>query len=79
MQFTQSEKVMLTQQETEVAHKISPILDAAKSEAIMELLNEAIDNVSRNVNMKIALFSDTLEIGQILKGQVPSMNDTFAG
>jgi DNA polymerase-3 subunit delta' len=79
MQFTHSEKVMLTPQETEVARKISSILDASKSEAIMELLNEAIDNVSRNVNMKIALFSDTLEIGQILKGQIHETKDTYQG
>lgn len=69
MQLTQSQNVQLTTQELEIAKKMSSILNPQKSEAISELLNEAIENVARNVNMKIALFSDTLEMGLILKDQ----------
>jgi len=70
MQLTKSQNVQLTPDEVEIAQKMSSILDPEKIEAVSEVLNEAIDNVARNVNMKIALFSDTLEIGAILKGQM---------
>ncbi len=70
MQLTHTTHVQLTPDEIAIAQKMSSILDPDKIEAISDLLNEAIDNVARNVNMKIALFSDTLDIGAILKGQM---------
>ncbi len=69
MQLTQSQNVQLTPDEITIAQKMNSILDPDKIEAISDLLNESIENVARSVNMKIALFSDSLEIGQILKGQ----------
>lgn len=77
MQHAPSEKVMLSAREKDIAQKLSSLLDTGKSEAIAELLGEAIDNVSRNVNMKIALFSDSLDIGLILRGQNNAISNIY--
>jgi len=31
------------------------------------LLNEAIENINRNINVKIMLFADTLAIGEVIR------------
>lgn len=65
--LTQSNEVSLTQQELEIANNMAKIIDVDKAEAICRIFNELLENIPRNINLKISLFADTLQIGQILK------------
>lgn len=65
--LTQSNMVNLTQKELETATKMATIIDINKSEKIILLLNEAIENINRNINVKIMLFADTLAIGEVIR------------
>lgn len=65
--LTQSNEVSLTQQELEIANNMAKIIDVDKAEAICQIFNELLENIPRNINLKISLFADTLHIGQILK------------
>lgn len=65
--LTKSDLVSLTQKELETATKMASIIDISKSEKIVALLNEAIDCVGRNINVKIMLFADTLAIGEVIR------------
>ncbi len=59
--------VSLTPKEIETALKMESIIDLDKSTFIIEILNESIDHINRNINVKIMLFSDTLVIGEIIR------------
>jgi DNA polymerase-3 subunit delta' len=65
--LTKSDMVSLTQKELDTAAKMATIIDVEKSEKIITLLNEAIENVNRNINIKIMLFADTLTIGEVIR------------
>lgn len=65
--LTKSDQVNLTQKELETAEKMQNIIDITKSEFISKILNDAIENVNRNINIKIMLFSDTLAIGEMIR------------
>ena len=65
--LTQSNEVSLTQQELEIANNMAKIIDIDKAEAICRIINELLENIPRNINLKISLFADTLHIGRILK------------
>jgi DNA polymerase-3 subunit delta' len=65
--LTKSDMVSLTQKELDTATKMATIIDVDKSEKIIVLLNEAIENVNRNINFKIMLFADTLAIGEVIR------------
>lgn len=67
--LTKSDQVSLTQTELETATKLEKILSIEKSEAIVVLLNEAIENINRNINIRIMLFADTLAINKLLLGR----------
>lgn len=68
--LTKSDMVSLTPKEIEVANNLSKILDINKSGAICDIINDILENIPRNINLKITLFTDTLQIGRILKQQV---------
>lgn len=68
--LTKSDKVNLTANEIEIANNLVKILDINKSAAISNLINELLENIPRNVNLKISLFADTLQIGRILRQQI---------
>jgi DNA polymerase III subunit delta' len=65
--LTKSNDVNLTQKELDTAIKMESIIDLSKAESIIVLLNEAIENINRNINLKILLFSDTLTIGELIR------------
>ena len=65
--YTKSEDVNLTEKEIEIANNMTKIIDLKKAEAISSLLDEAIDNLHRNANIKIMLFADTLAVGDIVR------------
>ena len=65
--YTKAKEVNLTQAEVEIAAKMANIIDVPKAEQIVILLNEAIEYVGRSINMRIALFSDTITVGNILR------------
>ena len=65
--LTHSNEVSLTQQELEIANNMAKIIDVDKAEAICQIFNELLENIPRNINLKISLFADTLHIGQILR------------
>ena len=65
--LTKSNDVNLTQKELDTANKMESIIDLSKAEAIVALLNEAVENINRNINIKIMLFSDTLTIGELIR------------
>lgn len=60
-------QVNLTPKEKETAQKMSAIIDPVKTEFIVTLISEAIENLHRNINIKILLFSDTLKIGEVIR------------
>ncbi len=68
--LTKSDKVNLTANEIEIANNLVKILDIDKSAAISNLINELLENIPRNINLKISLFADTLQIGRILRQQI---------
>jgi len=57
----------LTQKEAEISARMLPLLNPEKIMKISEILNEAAENIARNANIKIMLFSDSLTIGALLK------------
>lgn len=65
--MTKTDAVQLTAQEMDVAIKMEKIINVEKAEVIIRLINEAIENINRNINLKIMLFSDTLMIGRELR------------
>ncbi|MBK8054965.1 MAG: hypothetical protein IPK35_17265 [Saprospiraceae bacterium] len=65
--MTKSENVQLTTKEMEVAVKMEKIINPSKAEVIVKLINDSIENINRNINLRIMLFSDTLTIGQELR------------
>jgi len=65
--LTKSTDVNLTTNELNTANKMESIIDVNKAESIIILLNEAIENINRNINLKILLFSDTLTIGELIR------------
>lgn len=67
--YTKNRKVNLTEKEIEIANNMTKIIDIKKAEAITTLLDEAIDHLYRNANIKILLFADTLAIGDIVRGK----------
>lgn len=67
--YTKSKDINLTHSELEIANKMANIIDVPKAEKIIILMNEAIEYVSRSISMRIALFSDTLTVGSILRGK----------
>lgn len=67
--YTKSKDINLTHSELEIATKMANIIDVPKAEKIIILMNEAIEYVSRSISMRIALFSDTLTVGTILRGK----------
>lgn len=67
--YTKSKEVSLTEKEIEIAINMTKIIDLNKAGAISKLIDEAIDNLQRNANLKILLFADTLAIGDIVRGK----------
>jgi DNA polymerase-3 subunit delta' len=65
--MTKSENVQLTSKEMDVAAKMEKIINTSKAEVIIKLINDSIENINRNINLRIMLFSDTLTIGQELR------------
>lgn len=65
--LTHSNEVSLTQQELEIANNMAKIIDVDKAEAICQIFNELLENIPRNISLKISLFADTLHIGKILR------------
>lgn len=65
--LTKMDSVNLTEKELDSAKKMSSIINVDLSEKIVHLLNEATENVSRNINIKIMLFADTLAIGKEMR------------
>ncbi|MBK8347265.1 MAG: hypothetical protein IPL08_06430 [Saprospiraceae bacterium] len=65
--LTHNNQVMLTNKELEIAKKMSSIINFEKSIDIIDIINEAAQNISRNINVKIMLFADTLLIGEIIR------------
>lgn len=66
---TGSAEVNLTTQELDIVSKMSSIISLEKSEKIALLFNDAIDYISRNANMKIVLFADSISIGEIMRNK----------
>jgi DNA polymerase-3 subunit delta' len=66
LKLTDSSMVNLTEQEMSIAANMNKTISIPMAESITELLNEAIENVQRNINIKIMLFADTLEIYKIM-------------
>ncbi len=64
---TGSNEVNLTNQELDIIAKMSNIISLEKSEKIALLINDAIDYITRNANMKIVLFADTISIGEVMR------------
>ncbi len=62
--------VQLTDKEQDVAAKMSALINLQKLEKMSEILEEAIDLVNRNINVRIMLFSDTLTLGDMLRSKV---------
>ena len=65
--YTKSKDVNLTVMEIEIPNNMTKILDLSKAEEISNLIDEAIENLHRNANLKILLFADTLAIGEIVR------------
>ncbi|MBL0026652.1 MAG: hypothetical protein IPO98_17385 [Saprospiraceae bacterium] len=65
--LSKSKDVNLTHKELEVASRMEKIINISKAEIIVNLLNDAIENINRNINLKILMFSDTLAIGEVLR------------
>ena len=65
--MTKNEKLSLTDKEMETVIKMSSLIDVEKAEKITAILNEAIESIDRNVNIKIMLFADSLNIGELLR------------
>ncbi|MBK9256351.1 MAG: hypothetical protein IPM42_12760 [Saprospiraceae bacterium] len=59
----------LTIDEKEKATRMLKIIDAEKAEAISNVMGDAIDKITGNINIKILLTSDSLLIGDIMKGK----------
>ena len=59
----------LTEKEIEIGVNMAKIIDLNKAAAISKLIDEAIENLHRNANLKILLFADTLAIGDIVRGK----------
>lgn len=59
----------LTTKEIEVIEKMSSVINAAKAEAIAHVIDAQIGVIYRNVNIKIMLLTDSLTIGDIMKGK----------
>jgi DNA polymerase III subunit delta' len=66
---TGSAEVNLTTQELDIVAKMSSIITLEKSEKIALIFNDAIDYISRNANMKIVLFADSISIGEIMRNK----------
>ncbi len=64
---TGSNEVNLTPQEIDLVSKMSNIITIKKSESIAQLINDGTEYISRNANMKIVLFADTIAIGEIMR------------
>lgn len=64
---TASQKLSPKEQET--VEKMRNIIDLDKAESLINIFSEGIDNISRNLNPRIMLMSDTLTIGQLLKSK----------
>jgi hypothetical protein len=64
---TGSNEVNLTPQEIDIVSKMSNIITIKKSESIAQLINDGTEYISRNANMKIVLFADTIAIGEIMR------------
>lgn len=69
--LTHSDNIHLTQSEKEVAKNMEKVIDINKAEVICMIINELVEYIPRNINLKIALYADTLKIGKILKNQIP--------
>ncbi len=67
LNLTGGSRLNLTPKELEVAEKMRNLIDREKAEKISNILNEALEFIPRNMNIKILLFADTLNIGQILR------------
>lgn len=67
--LTKTEKVNLTANEIEVANNMAKVIDVEKSAIICGIINDLLDNIGRNINLKIALFADTLQIGKAIRPQ----------
>ncbi len=65
--LVRTDEVSLTPKELETASKMENIINVVKAEVIVNLLNDAIENINRNINIKIMLFADTLRIGAVLR------------
>lgn len=65
--LTKSNAVNLTPKELETATKMENIINVDKAEDICSLFDDAIENINRNINVRIMLFSDTLSIGEIIR------------
>ncbi len=61
--------VRLTAKEMDIASKMGKLIDQEITEHIIGLLEEAIENIQRNINLKIMLFSDTLQLGESLRAK----------
>ncbi len=67
--LTQSDNIQLTKKEKEIASKMANIIDVEKSTEICEVINTTANRVSSNINLKITLFADTLQIHRILRSK----------
>ncbi|MFZ1750673.1 MAG: hypothetical protein WAU01_10790 [Saprospiraceae bacterium] len=65
--LTNSNEVQMTAKELEAVDKMSAFLSVDKCRVIIDLINEGLENILRNVNVKIMLFSDTLQIGKTIR------------
>lgn len=61
--------VRLTSKEVEIASKMTQLLDVALTEEIVALIEDAATQLHRNINLKIMLFADTLQLGEMLRSK----------
>ena len=69
MLYSETKRKRLNNKEYEVAQKMKSIIDIAKSEQLIEIINEEINHISRNANAKISFMASSMTIGSILKGE----------
>ncbi len=65
--LVQGDKAKLTAKEIEIASRMHKLLDFELAEKLISLLENMVSNLPRNVNVKIMLFADSLQMGEILR------------
>lgn len=65
--MTGREASRLSQEEKQTAAKMKNLLDADKTERIIDVINNCISSIGRNANPKILFLTDSLSIGRIMR------------